>query len=572
MWRLLFLLICVPAAVRAQAVLPEPAEADCLHRPQGCLYYEVFGEGHPLVFLHDGLVHREVWDAQVAAFAPDYRVIRYDRPGYGRSDPPDSAYSNVEDLEALLGHLGIDRAVIIGSSAGGGLAIDYALEHPERVEALVLSGPVVGGLGYTLHFMNRAYANFDSDDAVTLQRWVDDTYSVAPGNDAARERVRELLNANPQNLKPTGQGAQIGPNRAALGRLGEIRVPVLLVTGEHDIPDVHAHMGAIEAGIPGARRVVLEDAGHLNYLEQPEAFNAEVREFLSLLSLAPGSPLGPAEPAGVWRTYERGFVPVEGTVLYYEAMGAGEPVILLHGGAIDHRMWDEQFETLAKEFRVVRYDARGHGLSLSPFGEYRHYEDLAALMTGLGFERAHLVGLSMGCRLAVDLAIDHPERVKSLVLCSPGVSGTSFDSPESKAYLERIRAAFGRADFTQAAEEFVIAWCDGPHRSPEETPPAVRSRIQAMARAKLRPGRDQGQGFELDPPAMERFGEVRAPTLAILGELDMPDIHRIVERIGAEVPGARVERIGGAAHMVNLEYPEEVNELVLGFLREQAAR
>ena len=564
---LLILLVLLPTVSLAQVPSPAPLFADFVAVDHGRLYVEEFGEGYPLVFIHDGLAHREVWDAQVAAFALHYRVIRYDRRGYGRSDAPDSVYSNVDDLDAVVTARGIDRAVLVGSSAGGGLVIDYALAHPERVEALVLSGPVVSGIGYTLHNMKRAYTNFSTDPAAQVERWSADPYAIAPGNDVARARLKDLLTAYPQNLD-LGKGAlHRDPERPALGRLGEIHVPTLLLTGEHDIPDVHAHMGAIEAGIPGARRVVLEDAGHLCYLEQPEAFNAAVREFLSLISLAPGSPLAQAAPPGPWNTYTRGFAPVDGTALYYEAMGVGDPVILLHGGAVDHRMWDEQFVALAKRFRVVRYDARGAGLSLSPFGTYCHYEDLAALMTRGGFERAHLVGLSMGCRLAVDLAIAHPERVSSLVLCSPGISGFEFNTPEDRAYIERIRAAFMQADFTKAAEEFVHAWCDGPKRTPEETPADVRARVKAMAVEIIRPDRDMGQGVELDPPAVARLGEVRAPTLAILGTLDMPSIHTIVQMIGDTVPGARVERIEGAAHMVNMEEPERVNRLLLDFIR-----
>jgi pimeloyl-ACP methyl ester carboxylesterase len=149
------------------------------------------------------------------------------------------------------------------------------------------------------------------------------------------------------------------------------------------------------------------------------------------------------------------------------------------------------------------------------------------------------------------------------------LSGATFDSDEVTAYRDRINAAFRSGDFAQAAEEFVVAWCDGPRRSPDETPPAVRSRVLTMALATLSPHRDRGRGRELDPPAMERLAEVSAPTLAILGELDMPDIAAIVARIEAELPNARVEHIPGAAHMVNMERPEEVTGLIRRFLAEQ---
>jgi len=562
------LLLPGPASAAA-ASLPAPGSSGYLDVPGGRLYFEEFGSGFPIVLIHDGLAHREIWDAQVAALAPDYRVIRYDRRGYGLSDQPTAAYSNVADLHALMTGRGIERAVLIGSSAGGGLTIDFTLAHPEMVEALVLSGAVVDGLSYTLHFMKRGYANFAPDLETTLSRWIDDPYAVAPGNDAARARFGELLRAAPHNLDFAKNQYLEQPAAAALGRLREIRTPALILVGDRDIPDVHAHAGAIEAGIAGARRVVIGGAGHLPYLEQPEAFQHEVAEFLSLLSLGPGSPRAASSPAPPWDRFTRGFAPVANTVLYYETMGAGEPLVLIHGGAIDHRMWDDQFAALAREFRVIRYDVRGQGFSPSPFGTYRHYEDLRALLDHLGIERAHLMGLSLGCRIAADLAIAHPERVASLVLCSPGVSGYEFNAPEEEEYGQRISAAWRAADFAQAAEEFVRGWTDGPRRSPEQMPSAVRAKVLAMALENVRPDRDQGAGFELEPPAWGRLAEIHAPTLAILGELDMPGIHTIVRAIGEQVPGARVATLPDAAHMVNMERPEEFNRLVLGFLRER---
>jgi len=562
-------LAAVPAAGAEVQAMPTPRVADYLQLPGGRIYYEVFGDGLPVVLIHEGLAHSVVWDAQVAALAPDYRVIRYDRHGYGRSDPPDTTYSNVADLHALLQALGVARAVVVGSSAGGGLAIDFALAYPTMVEALVLSGPVVNGLGYTFHFMQRAYANFAADPAQTVALWANDPYAIAPGNDAARARLREILTACPQNLDLTKGRYEQSPERAALPRLHEIAAPTLLVVGDRDIPDVHAHVGAIEAGIRGARRVVIPTAGHLVYLEQPEAFNHEVAEFLSLLTLAPGSPRLAREPGPPWDTFRRGFAPVEGTALYYEEMGRGDPVVLLHGGAIDHRMWDAQFAALAEHHRVIRYDARGQGLTLSPYGAYRHAVDLLALLDALQLPRAHLIGLSLGCRIAADLAIEHPERVASLVLAAPGLSGYAFNAPEEQACNQAIVRAWMAGDFEQVAEAFVRGWCDGPQRTPEQTPPAVRARVKAMALENLRPDRDAGGGVELYPPALGRLGEIRAPTLAVLGELDMPGIRTIVDKIAAEVPGARVHRLPGAAHMVNLEEPAEFNRVVEAFLQMQ---
>ncbi len=125
-------LLTVPAAT---AAVPAPTAFG--HLDVGSkLYYETYGdEGPVLVLIHDGLVHREVWDAQIATFSAAHRVVRYDRRGYGRSEPPAKAYSNVADLEVL----GVGRAHLVGHSMGGGNAVDFALEHPEKVRSLILA-------------------------------------------------------------------------------------------------------------------------------------------------------------------------------------------------------------------------------------------------------------------------------------------------------------------------------------------------------------------------------------------------------------------------------------------------
>ena len=110
--------------------------------PGGKLYYDAIGEGQPLVMIHDGLLHRKTWDYQFAKFQKYHRVIRYDRRGYGESSAPEGPYSNEDDLLRVLDRFGLERAVLMGMSSGGGLAIDFALAHPERVKSLVLVGAI----------------------------------------------------------------------------------------------------------------------------------------------------------------------------------------------------------------------------------------------------------------------------------------------------------------------------------------------------------------------------------------------------------------------------------------------
>jgi len=250
------------------------------------LYVETAGEGQPMVFIHDGLIHREVWDAQFAYFSNQYKVVRYDRRGYGRSEPPQSVYSNVADLKALLEHLGIDRAIMMGVSAGGMIAVDLCLTYPENVEALVLIGSAISGFELSDHMIGQIQAAVKplvEDDAVeqTIDNWCNDPYLVALENVSARKKFRELLTNNPHNLFAPHSHAVEKVEQQALGRLAEIMVPALIVVGESDRADNHAMSGALQAGIVNARRVVFPAAGHLVNLEQPEKFNFLVNEYLS---------------------------------------------------------------------------------------------------------------------------------------------------------------------------------------------------------------------------------------------------------------------------------------------------
>jgi 3-oxoadipate enol-lactonase len=246
------------------------------------LYYQECGTGSQTVILvHDGVVNSAVWDDVWPEFCKHFYVIRYDRRGYGRSPAATTWYSETDDLLSLLHHLKVSRAALVGSSHGGELSIDFTLAHPEIVQQLVLVGPVVSGMPYSQHFLDRGRHAFEllgKDDLKgAINEWSKDKYLIAPGNDAARKRLFDLLSANPQDMQ---HREYLLRNKPSLPRLHEIHVPTLILTGDADIPDVHAHAGAIEAGIPNARRVVVAGAGHIMYLEKPSEFSRLVINFI----------------------------------------------------------------------------------------------------------------------------------------------------------------------------------------------------------------------------------------------------------------------------------------------------
>ncbi len=261
-----------------------------------------------------------------------------------------------------------------------------------------------------------------------------------------------------------------------------------------------------------------------------------------------------------------GFIDVGDTKLYYEDLGTGIPLIMAHGGLLDCTMWDGQFEEFARLFRAIRYDARGDGNSPSVGGKYSNIEDLKKLMVGLGISKAILLGLSKGGRTAADFAIAYPEMVEAVVLVAPGLSGYPFDSPELKKAQEPLGEAYEKGDLDLIVELFMRSWTDGPRRSPSDVDPAVREKVKKMGMNHMRKKRVESTLVELDPPALGRLASIKAPTLVVVGDLDMPDILDIVERIGREVPGAHKIIIPGVAHMVNLEKPAEFNRIVLDFL------
>lgn len=279
---LAFLFSGLPAVAPA-AGSPEPTRGT-VTVPGGRLAYEVSGTGPDVVLIHDGLLPSATWDEQVGPFSRRFRVVRYDRRGYGSSETTTRDYSHVDDLLAVLDHAGVAKAALVGCSAGGALALDFALAHPERVTSLVLVGPILSGFGFTEHFVRRNATNaapglMREDDAASVDRWATDPFLTDARNVEARRRLKELLVRYPQSAtRKVLHSARPDPDSRS--RLGEVKVPLLLVTGASDVPDVHAHIGAIASGVRHAERVVIAQAGHLPQLEQPAEFNARVLEFL----------------------------------------------------------------------------------------------------------------------------------------------------------------------------------------------------------------------------------------------------------------------------------------------------
>ncbi len=263
--------------------------------------------------------------------------------------------------------------------------------------------------------------------------------------------------------------------------------------------------------------------------------------------------------------HQTGQAPVLGADLFYDISGEGYPLILLHAGIANSRMWDPQFDAFTAHYRTLRYDLRGHGQSpLTPV-TYSHWQDLMELMNYLEIEQAHILGISMGARVAIDFALERPERVGALVLASAAPPGFQHGSPP--AYADEAAKAFEAEDFVAAAEFEVRIWVDGPHRRPEQIDPELRDAIRDMDIRNLKyEATGVGEEVPVNPPALERLEQIVAPTLVLSGELDQPFTQAGSQELARRIPAARLVSVPGAAHLLNLEKPEVFNRKVLAFL------
>jgi pimeloyl-ACP methyl ester carboxylesterase len=254
------------------------------------------------------------------------------------------------------------------------------------------------------------------------------------------------------------------------------------------------------------------------------------------------------------------------SVLRYQETGDGAPIVLIQGANLPMEMWDAQVKFFASEFKVVRYDVRGFGGSGPRDGvPYQSHTDLLALLDHLRIERAHLIGLSLGGRIAVDFALTYPDRVASLVLAGPGLSGYQFNAQAMRSWIERIIAAQSEGDFFLAAD----VWLETGFMAPAMDNPELAPRLTRLAHANARVWASRDLEVPLSPPAVDRLGEIDAPTLLLLGERDVDDEHRIVETLHREVSGAQLEVFPRVGHVINLEAPEAFNRIVHRFLSQQ---
>ena len=261
---------------------------------KGHLYYEVAGSGRSILFIHAGVASCSMWDDQFSLFSQSHQVIRYDTRGFGKSHTETTEFSNRQDILDLFNYLGIEKSVVIGISRGGQIAIDFTIEHPEYVSALIAIAAGVSGLDFQpgddekarheFELFNHAdelweKKAFDELADLEVHIWADGpSQPVGRASPQIREYIHKIVLANYN--RPDGKPTPIPLNPPAADRLGEIHVPTLILVGEFDTSSTLATADKLEQEIPGSRKVIFPETAHMLPMEQSQKFNEVVLNFL----------------------------------------------------------------------------------------------------------------------------------------------------------------------------------------------------------------------------------------------------------------------------------------------------
>ena len=259
-------------------------------------------------------------------------------------------------------------------------------------------------------------------------------------------------------------------------------------------------------------------------------------------------------------------IDINGASVYYEIVGSGHPLILIHAGIADSRMWDDQIAAFSKTYQVIRYDVRGYGKTIRASGPFSTVDDLYKLFVALKISSAYVLGASMGGGIAIDFILTHPELVTALIAVAPALSG--YETPDTfREVWEEIELAYNAGDFERVIEMETRMWVDGPKRAPDQVAPHVRARMKMMMTDMITHQTEQGEPQGIQPTAVGRLSEIHIPTLLIAGDGDVPYMLDIVNTLEAGIPGAKKVIMPGLAHVPNMEKPQEFNQLVLDFLK-----
>ncbi|MET3924729.1 alpha/beta hydrolase [Devosia sp. 2618] len=259
-------------------------------------------------------------------------------------------------------------------------------------------------------------------------------------------------------------------------------------------------------------------------------------------------------------------IEVGGAVLAGRKVGEGLPVVFLHAGVCDKRMWDSQMAVVAEEgWQAIAYDRRGYGQTQSADEVFSHVDDLETVLKALDIHAAVFVGCSLGGGLAVDFALRHPGRVIGLVLIGTSVTGAPWTATQAEEQIEAAEEdAYERGDLDMLNRVQAHEWLDGPRAQSGRVGGAVRELFLDMNSIAL--NKPELTQEERPPNAWQRVSEIGAPSLLLVGDEDFTTLIERHDHLSEEMPNAFAAVLEGTAHIPSIERPDLVNSMLLEFL------
>lgn len=241
--------------------------------------------------------------------------------------------------------------------------------------------------------------------------------------------------------------------------------------------------------------------------------------------------------------------------LHYQSVGQGIPIVFVHGFSLDSRMWQPQIDYFAKNNQVITYDLRGFGRSPNPTGPYSHHDDLSNLITHLKLPKFNLVGLSLGGEVTIDYALTYPDTLLSLTLADTSLGGYA-STVDWRVYAKE-----------QGVEKAKEDWLNHPVFATTKTKPEIFSQLEQMVSDYSGwHWLNDDPRMKLSPPALDKLGEIKLPTQILVGEKDLDYYHAIADILADKITDSKLEYIGDAGHMVNLENAVKFNEIVTSYI------
>jgi len=510
--------------------------------------YESSGEGLPtLVLIHGWTNTLHVWDEVVDMFKSKYNVVAVELAGFGRSGNNRTEWTMsafAEDVKAVLQEVDTEHAILVGFSMGGPVAIEAANKMPDIVKGVVLvdvlknitnkysENLIDSYVGNNMNFVNNlsligARASFETNKDELAQRYID-----------------MVKNVNKTGWEESIRNFYLWRNDCE-GHLSELICPLHAINSSGS----NTNVTAIRNLVPSFKAKFIDGVGHLVFWEALEEFSGLLQESIDEMF-----------------QMEAGYAPVNGTRLYYEAKGDGEPLIFIHGSYGDRRHWNEQLTGLSSRFKVIRYDIRGYGRSDKPIpGQYyKHIDDLNALLDYLGVEKAHIAGFSSGCTIAGDFVLANPDRCLSFIAVGPWLSGINLASTQEVYNDYGAVANIFRRDGAEAARDFL----KGLHylRPHKDLPNVLSQMDKVISDYDFWSFSHTDPAQSSYPTAFGRMNKFDLPTLIITASHDIVACQELADLMETRIGNAQKVKIDQASHIMMLEEPDLFNNAIINFI------